>query len=119
MNIASYGLVNGQKRMRKRVHGVWVNGKQGKTIGWGDLADADLVRIAKTLPFGELFVVMTGAWQPLNPDTCAWLIERGTIYCVMSQDETDERLDGVRFRRIMRPTVENLLARFQRLNTTT
>ena len=94
-------------------------------IGWGDLAEDDFVGIAKAIPFGELFIAANLTFQPIvyDVETCLWLIERSLIYLVLrySQnpgDETyNETMRGVRFRRIIRPTAQKVISRFQRLNS--
>jgi hypothetical protein len=94
-------------------------------IGWGDLAEHDLVELAKKLPFGMLFVVVYQT--ELTPfayhiDTVSWMVERGSIYLVLRgsqslSDETQEAMLGMRFRKIIRPTAEHIFARFARLNS--
>jgi hypothetical protein len=123
----AYGLRNGQTRNgnERRVHnGVWFD-CNWQMLGWGDLAEEDFVRIAKAIPFGELFIAADATFQPIvyDVESCLWLVERGRIYLVLRYslhpgDETyNETLRTVRFRRIIRPTAQRIITRFQRLNT--
>lgn len=118
------GLSNGQVRtMQRRVeNGAWFD-LDGRMIGWGDLSEEDFAKIAKAIPFGELFIVVDTHIQPVafTIDNVVWLIERGSIYYVQRvtlhpDDETYEQLMGVRFRRIIRPTAAKIMARIKRLN---
>ena len=55
-----FGLACGQMRggIDRVVHnGGWYN-KAGEKLGWGDLSQKDLVRVAKSLPVGEMFIVL-------------------------------------------------------------
>jgi len=94
-------------------------------IGWGDLAEHDLVKVAKTLPFGMLFMVVPQTvFRPFGNDldTVTWLVERGSIYLVLRgasslSDEIAERMQQMRFRKIIRPTAKTIFERFARLNS--
>jgi hypothetical protein len=109
--------------LQRRVdNGAWFD-LNGRMIGWGDLSDEDLAKIAKTIPFGELFIVVDTQAQPVGftVDKFVWLVERGSVYSVLRyslypDDETSERMMGVRFRRIIRPTAVKIIARIKRLN---
>lgn len=123
--VETYGLRKGQTRSDPRVHnGIWFDCKW-QMLGWGDLANDDFVRIAKAIPFGELFIVGDSRFQPIvyGVESCLWLIERGVIYLVLRfsehpGDETyNEMIRNVRFRRIIRPTAQKIITRFQRLNS--
>ena len=118
------GLTRGQVRKDGRIkNGIWFD-VHWRMIGWGDLAEHDLVRLAKTLPFGSLFIVVNQTeLQPFSHDidTVSWLVERGSIYLVLRLsthpgDETYENMLGTRFRKIIRPTAAGIVERFVRLN---
>lgn len=119
-----YGLTNGQTRIvnRRVENGIWCN-HHWRMFGWGDLADEDLIRIAKRIPFGELFVVVNGHVHPIlyRVTNCSWLVERGSIYRVMMftndlGDEKTESRAGVRIHYVTRGTAGHVIDRFQRLN---
>jgi hypothetical protein len=53
-----FGLRCGQMRADDIIHnGGWYN-RQGEKLGWGDLSETDLYRIAAELEPGELFIVL-------------------------------------------------------------
>lgn len=119
-----YGLTTGQTRVANRrvENGIWCN-HHWRMLGWGDLASDDLLRIAKRIPFGELFVVVNGHIHPIvyKAANCSWLVERGSIYRIMSfttnlSDEKIESLEGVRIHYVTRATAGHVIDRFQRLN---
>lgn len=119
-----YGLTKGQTRVSNRrvENGVWCD-HDWRMLGWGDLADEDLLRIAKQLPFGELFIVVNGHIHPIahKAANCSWLVERGSIYRIMlfTNDLVDEKVEtraGVRLRYITRESAAQVISRFQRLN---
>lgn len=121
---AQYGLSTGQVRIvnRRVENGIWCN-HHWKMLGWGDLADEDLVTIAKRIPFGQLFVVVNGHIHPIlyKATNCSWLVERGSIYRIMVftndlGDEQTESRSGVRIHYITRTTAGHVIGRFQRLN---
>jgi hypothetical protein len=120
-----YGLTKGQTRLPSRrlvTNGLWCDHKW-QMFGWGDLSDDDVVRIAKRIPFGELFIVVNTRIHPIQYEAsnCLWLVERGHLYRVLFSDnlsdETAGTINGVPFRRIVRPTAASVVERFQRLNS--
>lgn len=57
-DLKGFGLCEEQTRFNKTVHnGGWYNAA-GEKIGWGDLSNDDLRRLAAELPEGEIFVVL-------------------------------------------------------------
>ena len=124
---APYGLRNGQLRGReRRVHnGNWFDRKWQK-IGWGDLADDDFVRIAKEIPFGDLFVVLASIplLVPINGDyciaNCTWLVEHGAAYEVIRHADCDGAVvyqRRVRFQPIAHASVRRIVERINRINS--
>jgi hypothetical protein len=124
---APYGLRNGQVRGTERVvhNGGWFN-RQWQKIGWGDLAEDDFVKIAKAIPFGELFVVLSERTPILISITgdycmenCSWLVEHGWAYQVDRHAEHDDPIilrRSVRFRKITSSSVRHIVERIYRVN---
>jgi hypothetical protein len=113
-----YGLSKGQYRDHGLVrNGVWFS-HHWKMLGWGDLTDHDLVRIAREIPFGQLFIVIAigGVW-PLDRliDQCSWLVERGRIYAVAGHSVETASLRQVRYHQIDHETARSIVARISRL----
>lgn len=116
-----YGLHKGQYRDHGLVrNGVWFS-HQWKMLGWGDLTDHDLVRIAREIPFGQLFIVITRSLPDDHLidhliDQCSWLVEYGRVYAVAERPvESVGLLHKVRYRCIDHGAARDIVARISRL----
>ena len=120
MEQAPYGLYKGQYRRLCRVrNGIWFD-QHWHMLGWGDLTDVELTRIAKEIPFGHLFIILSvPKVVPFIPsiEHCAWLIEHRCIYTIADEAGLMERRDGVRHHRVCRATAVGIIERIKRLNS--
>ena len=116
MEQSLYGLHKGQCRANSRVrNGVWFDANW-HMLGWGDLTDGELRRIAKEIPFGHLFIILKHALTVPSVEQCIGLIEQRRIYTISDDSETLVHMDGVRYHRVQRPTAAGVIERIRRLN---
>lgn len=101
-----FGLCVGQMRVRRIMHNCgWYN-KVGEFLGWGDLSEDDINRIAREISAGDAFFILPERAPYDNPrlddnphpgiqeviNWCTFMITKECVYFVSDYGQRDNEL---------------------------